>query len=156
MKILILDDESGRRTAMQNCLQERFYQYETVFFDNAKEMVRFLEANHGSALIISLDHDLGPTARSNGDASDPGTGRDVANYLSEHSPCCPIIVATTNSAAGDGMEYLLREAHWEVHRVYPWGDLEWISSRWFRTLRNAIVGSARPRNRQPDSVEKPS
>ena len=109
-------------------------------------MLAFLATNLASVLIISLDHDLVPKPQRNGTSVDPGTGRGVADFLALQTPSCPIIIATTNSAAGDGMEFLLRDAHWETHRVHPWGDLEWISSQWSRTLRNAIVGSARARS----------
>jgi NAD+-processing family protein with receiver domain len=129
---------------MLACLRDRFHQYESVFFDQAKEMLAYLETNLPSALIISLDHDLELLPQHNGKLLDPGTGRDVANFLATQPPSCPIIIHTTNSAAGDGMEFLLRDAHWETHRVHPWGDLEWISTQWLRTLRNAVVASARP------------
>lgn len=146
MKIVILEDNIDRREVMQNCLRDRFHQYETVFFDDAKEMRTYLESHLALVLIISLDHDLELKPRRNSKPVDTGTGREVADFLALQPPSCPIIIATTNSAAGDSMEFLLREAHWEIHRVHPWGDLEWISSQWFRTLRNAIVGSAKPRN----------
>lgn len=152
MKILILEDNQDRQAAMQRCLQDRFHQYETVFFNDAHEMAGYLESNLGDALIISLDHDLELMDQRNGAVADPGTGRTVADYLATKTPVCPIVIATTNSSAGDGMEFLLRDANWEIHRVYPWGDLEWIPSHWFRTLRNAIVGTARePSSSHPAS-----
>ena len=132
---------------MNDCVHDRFHQYETVFFDDARKMRAYLETQLRGALIISLDHDLVAKPQHNGESLDPGTGREVADFLAMRTPSCPIINHTTNSAAGDGMEFLLREAHWETHRVHPWGDLEWISSQWFRTLRNAIVASARPRQK---------
>ncbi len=145
MKIIILEDNYDRQAEMRRCLQDRFHQYEIVFFDEAKEMVAYLESNLASALIISLDHDLELIPQKNGKLLDRGTGREVADSLVQREPACPVIIHTTNSAAGDGMEFLLREARWETHRVHPWGDLEWISSKWLRTLRNAVVASARPR-----------
>jgi hypothetical protein len=145
MKIVILEDNEGRRSAMRDCLHDRFQQYESIFFADAKKMCAYLEANLQSVLIISLDHDLELEPRDNGKPLDPGTGRGVAEFLALRPPCCPIIIATTNSAAGDGMEFLLREANWDIHRVHPHGDMEWVPSVWFRTVRNAIVGLARPR-----------
>jgi len=145
MKILILEDNMDRRAAMQSCLRDRFHQYETVFFDSASEMLSHLETHLSESLVISLDHDLEISSAKNGKSVDPGTGREVADFLARRTPSCPVLIATTNSVAGDGMEFALREAHWETHRVHPWGDLEWIPSQWFRTLRNAIVGTARPR-----------
>jgi CheY-like chemotaxis protein len=150
MKIVILEDNSDRRSEMERCLRDRFRHYESVFFDDAKLMRVFLETNLASTLVISLDHDLEPKSQHNGKPLDPGTGRQLADFLVQQPPACPIIIATTNSAAGDGMEFVLREAHWETHRVYPWGDLEWISSQWFRTVRNAIVATAKPREKSPN------
>jgi CheY-like chemotaxis protein len=147
MKILILEDNVDRQAAMQACLRDRFYQYEHVFFDDTKKMLAHLEADLSDSLIISLDHDLEIRSKRNGKAVDPGSGRDIANFLDDKAPTCPVIIATTNSAAGDAMEFALREAHWQTHRVHPWGDLEWITTQWFRTLRDAIVGSARPARR---------
>lgn len=145
MKILILEDNADRRAEMQRCLRDRFHQYESVFFADAHEMTAYLESNLNDALVISLDHDLELIdAKPNGQMHDCGTGRVVADYLAKKSPSCPIIVATTNSHAGDGMEFLLRDAGWEVHRVHPYGDTEWISTVWFKTLRKAIVASAKP------------
>jgi CheY-like chemotaxis protein len=149
MKILILEDNADRQLAMQRCLRDRFHQYEFVFFDDAKKMLVFLEKNLDCALIISLDHDLEPKLQHNGQSVDPGTGRDVADFLARQAPACPVIIHTTNSAAGDGMEFLLRDAHWQTHRVFPWGDLEWIASQWLPTVRNAVVASAKPRTKNP-------
>jgi CheY-like chemotaxis protein len=145
LKILILEDNADRQSEMRSCLRDRFYQYDLAFFDDAKQMVTYLETNLSGALVISLDHDLDSKHQSNGKAVDPGTGRAVADFLAQHTPVCPVIIHTTNSAAGDGMEFMLREAHWETHRVHPFGDLEWIPTKWLRTLRNAVVASAKPR-----------
>jgi hypothetical protein len=128
---------------MQICLRDRFHQYESVFFADAHEMMKYLDSNLANALIISLDHDLEMLDHHDGQMIDPGTGRMIADYLAQKTPVCPVIIATTNSNAGDGMEFLLCNAHWETHRVHPWGDLEWIPTHWFRTLRDAIVGTAR-------------
>jgi CheY-like chemotaxis protein len=155
MKIIILEDNRDRQAEMRRCLQDRFHQYEAVIFDEAKEMVAYLEGNLKSALIISLDHDLELVPQPNGKLLDSGTGREVADFLAQRKPACPVIIHTTNSAAGDGMEFLLREAHWETHRVHPYGDLEWISGAWLRTLRNAVVASARPRAQKEKNGQGP-
>ena len=52
MKILILEDDDRRRTAMQDFLRDRFHQYETVFFDDAKENASVL----GNKLGFGADH----------------------------------------------------------------------------------------------------
>lgn len=144
MKILILEDNQDRQAVMGRCLKDRFYQHEILFFDDAAEMRRFLELRLDEALLIALDHDLELKPASNGQLVDPGTGREIAEFLAGQRPICPIIIHTTNSAAGDAMEFLLRDARWEVRRVHPYGDTEWIPEVWFRAVRNAIVAAARP------------
>jgi len=124
-----------------------------VFFDSALDMRRFLENDLSDTIMISLDHDLELKAPRNGEAIDAGTGRDIVDFLAEQSPTCPIVIATTNSVAGDGMEFALKDAGCETHRVHPWGNLEWISTRRFRTLRDAIVNSAR-RNPATNNSER--
>jgi len=146
-KIVILEDNKPRRDVMRDCVRDRFHQFELVFFDDAAEMRTYLETNLRDTLIISLDHDLEMKPQENGELKDPGTGREVADFLAAQTPSCPIIIASTNTTAADSMDYLLRDAHWETHRVYPWGDLEWISTQWFKTLRNAIVSTAKPRDK---------
>jgi CheY-like chemotaxis protein len=143
MKILILEDNADRQAAMRSCLNDRFHQFPHVFFDNALDMRRYLENELSDAIAISLDHDLELKSIRNGKSIDPGTGRDVADFLAERGPSCPIVIATTNSVSGDAMEFALRDAGWKKHRVHPWGDLDWIPTQWFRALRDAIVGSAR-------------
>jgi len=149
MKIVILEDNCDRQGAMKSCLLDRFHQYDIVIFDNARTMCDFLETNLTSALLICLDHDLELPVQQNGKVTDPGSGRDVADWLALKPACCPIVIHTTNSAAGDGMEFLLRDAQWQVQRVHPYGDLEWIPAVWFRAVRDAIVSSAQPRSKVP-------
>ena len=105
MKILILEDNADRQLAMQRCLRDRFHQYESVFFDDAKEMQAFLEKNLACALIISLDHDLEPSLQHNGQSVDPGTGRDVADYLAQQAPACPVISTQPTQPRGTGWNF---------------------------------------------------
>ena len=70
---------------------------------------------------------------------DPGTGREVADYLAAKTPVCPVVIHTTNTPAALGMEMVLKDAHWKTYRVLPFDDLEWIPTDWFRTVRRAIV-----------------
>lgn len=143
MRIVILEDNKDRQATMLSCLNDRFHQHEVVFFENAREMCEFLMENLPSVLLISLDHDLELLPGADTRLVDPGTGRDVADFLAAQPPTFPIVVHTTNTAAGDGMEFLLRDAGWEVRRVHPYDDLAWIPEAWFRVVRNAIVESVR-------------
>ena len=140
MKIIILEDNADRQEAMRACLVDRFYQYEIHFFDDSAEMIRFLDEHLADAIVIALDHDLDLKPGPEGRWIDPGTGREVADFLAERAPTCPVILHTTNAPAAVGMEAVLRDAGWKTRRVVPFGDLEWIETAWFSAMRRAIVG----------------
>jgi hypothetical protein len=139
MKIVILEDNPERTATMRRCLADRFYQYDAQFFDDAAQMKDYLEMHLAETLLIGLDHDLELKSTPTGEYLDPGTGRDVTDYLSRRPPVCPVVIHTTNSAAAQGMEAVLTEARWKTYRVIPFNDLEWIPTEWFRTIRRAIV-----------------
>jgi CheY-like chemotaxis protein len=139
MKIVILEDNEDRQAVMRRCLQDRFHQFEQRFFDGAPEMMDYLETHLEDTIVIGLDHDLELKPGPKGTVTDPGTGRDIADYLARRPPVCPVVLHTTNSPAAQGMEGVLQEAGWHTRRVYPLGDLEWIPTEWFRAIRQAIV-----------------
>ena len=86
-KIVILEDNPERRAAMNRCLQDRFYQFEIVFFEAAAPMRSFLESHLGKTIAIGLDHDLDLQIGEDGRATDAGTGREVADYLAAKNRC---------------------------------------------------------------------
>ena len=143
MKIVILEDNQERRAAMLHCLEDKFYQFEKIFFGEPAGMIDFLKDNLPETIAISLDHDLELIPIPGEKALDPGTGREVADYLAQQSPSCPVIIHTSNANAGSGMEMILQDANWETYRVCPCGDLDWIPGQWFRTMRKAIVRSVK-------------
>jgi len=150
MKIVILEDNTDRQTVMRACLADRFYTFDAHFFDDAGETIRFLDEYLPETLVISLDHDLELKPCPDGRSADPGTGREVADFLAGRAPGCPVIIASTNSSAADGMEKVLRGAGWKTRRVVPFDDMHWIETDWFVAMRRAIVGPVR-RSPQPRS-----
>src|SRR5262245_11343622 len=143
MKIAILEDNEERQAVMRACLADRFYQYDSRIFDDSAEMIRFLAVHLVDTLAISLDHDLELKPGPKGRCIDPGTGREVADFLAGREPVCPVIIHTTNSQAAAGMVMVLREARWKTRRVLPFDDLSWIEADWFPAIRRAIVGPIR-------------
>lgn len=152
MKIAILEDNQDRQTVMRAWLADRFYQYDVRIFDEPGEMIRFLDQHLADTLVISLDHDMELKAGPEGRSIDPGTGREVADFLAGKEPVCPVIIHTTNAQAAAGMESVLWGAGWETRRVVPFDDMEWIGTHWFPAIRRAIVGPIRkqvpPRSRR--------
>src|ERR1700684_3287073 len=97
--IAILDDEPDRIGAMLPLLAAQLKQYDVQVFENAPDMISWLAENLGRICLLSLDHDLRPNQIRNGAIFDPGTGRDVADFLASRQPQCHIILHTTNRMA---------------------------------------------------------
>ena len=128
--ILIMDDDEARLSAMNNMIAGSYPDYETVLIDNAPDTIAWLKDHLLSAALMSLDHDLGPNSKRDGETFDPGTGRDVVDYLVTQKPACPVIVHTTNHIARDGMLFALEGAGCKTSFVVPHDDLEWIHGTW--------------------------
>jgi CheY-like chemotaxis protein len=136
--ILVLEDDEDRAAAMKQVLAERFGQYKRVFFDNAPETIAWLKENLRETALICLDHDLGPNRHLGDDVFDPGTGRDVVDYLASQIPHCPVVMHTTNDWAAPGMEMALKDVGWKCSRVIPSTDLKWVETIWFRQVSKFI------------------
>lgn len=143
--IAILEDDSGRVSAMRDRLNELFSDWAYIFFNNAPDMIEWLETHLSECIVISLDHDLGPSWKRDGELFDPGTGRDVVDYLVTKSPQCPLIIHSSNAEAVIGMEMALTEVNWQVERVIPFvslgsliGSAEWIDTDWTETINRLL------------------
>ena len=136
--IAILDDDDQRVTTMRNLLAESLPHYEPVSFDNAPDMIEWLQNHLKSTVLISLDHDLGPSRARNGETFDLGTGQDVVNYLTTQQPLCPVIVHTANYLAAPGMEQMLNDSGWTSSRVIPVNNLDWIDHAWIPEIRRHL------------------
>ena len=144
-QICILEDNPQRHATMRDCLDDRFHQYKAVFFNEAALMIEHLREHLSEVIAIGLDHDLELIPNGKGKPTDPGTGRQVANFLAELPPTCPVVIHSTNSAAAKGMEMLLDEKGWTTYLVHPWGDLKWIGTEWLPTLRKALLRGLKSR-----------
>lgn len=155
MRALILEDNRDRRVAMIGRLMERFPFLQIAFFDESDKMIDFMRSDTlQDVAIISLDHDLELIPGQDGTWIDPGTGLDVARWLSERpKPICPVVVHTTNSRGADEMMRLLKKSHWSSYRVIPYDDLRWIDTDWFAAVRNAIVNYVP--ERRPTPISQP-
>lgn len=141
LQIVVLEDNSERRSAMIDDLLDRFAQYDIILFATAVEMLDHLQRYPGRQLAICLDHDLDLIPIQGKRLIDPGTGRDVADYLSTQTPSCPVIIHSSNAIAVSGMTEVLEESGWNVLRVIPDADTQWIHREWFATVRDAVVSS---------------
>jgi hypothetical protein len=149
LSIAVLEDNAGRRAAMEASLRDRFHQYEPRFFDSALGLLDFLREHLSEVIVVCLDHDLELQPGPDGTLIDPGTGRQIAEYLAEQKPACPVVIHSTNTAAADSMAMLLDETGWRTYRVVPYGDLEWIPREWLRTVRQAVLDTAQSTKLKP-------
>jgi len=131
--IAILEDDTGRTSAMRELLDAHLSQFEHRFFISADAMIEWLAIHLDHLLIISLDHDLEPIGQAN-----PGTGRIVADYLAMKKPRCPVIIHSTNRHAVVGMKQTLEDAEWLVTTVMPYEDLQWVGEAWWPLMLQSI------------------
>ncbi len=136
--IVILEDDGRRAEAMRRQILGIASQSTMVFFENAPDMVDWLQDNLGSVDLLCLDHDLGPNRDRNGEVFDPGVGRDVVDYLATQDPCCPVLIHSSNDPAAQGMHFALKEAGWHNERVVPYDDLAWIEVVWLPAVTRIL------------------
>ena len=128
--ILLLDDSEDRLTLMRSVLVKSCPQYDIVCFDNAPDIIKWVKENLSSVVLMSLDHDLGPNRKRDGQTFDPGTGKDVVDYLETQQPVCHVFVHSSNYEGRDRMIFSLETAGWTTTQIRPHDDLEWISDTW--------------------------
>ncbi len=149
MRILVLEDNDDRIAAMRSAIADRFGQYAVSFFKSCDEMKSAITQDGlADVVAIALDHDLEMLPGPEGRMVDPGTGVEMAEWLKDQSPKCPVVVHTTNTSGGTEMVRLLRKAGWRVERVVPYDGESWIATAWFSLIRTYILESERP-NRHP-------
>ena len=132
--VLMLEDDTERVEWFTAALGRADPSLRLVVWRSARRMLGELPDLLPSARLVSLDHDLEPDPA---DLGDPGDGLDVAKWLAERQPVCPVIVHTSNGVRGDAMMGELELGGWEHHRVYPLGD-DWIEVDWYRVVRRLL------------------
>lgn len=103
MKILVLDDDQYRLKQFQ----QRLIGHVVHCTETASDTIKMLSEE--SFDVVFLDHDLGGTAYV---PSGPGTGYEVAKWLSEHVDRKPkqIVIHSFNAPGANNMKSLLPEA----------------------------------------------
>jgi hypothetical protein len=124
--LLMLEDDGERIERFSAVLKVIAPAMPLVVWRSAKQMVREVAPFLSTARLISLDHDLEPLA---GDEEDPGDGIEVARFLAERPPVCPVIIHSSNGTRSDWMVGELELGGWNYKRVAPIGD-DWIEAYW--------------------------
>jgi CheY-like chemotaxis protein len=139
LHVLLLEDNSERVAAMGEVLAELASEITVRLTDNAPEFTELLDRELPFADLVLLDHDLGPSREVSGTRVDPGDGRDVAAALSRRTPCCPVIIHSTNISAAFSMESTLVDSGWKVSAIVPYCDLVWVREAWLPLVMKSLA-----------------
>ncbi len=131
--ILMLEDDEDRVRGFQSAVASLGQDFRLRIWRDAPTMIAEGPACFAEALLISLDHDLEAMS---GEAY-PGTGLDVAEFLSLHAPMCPVILHTSNFDGRLAMHNKLRTSGWTVATVPP-READWIQASWLPMARRLI------------------
>lgn len=123
--VLILDDRAERRAEFERVASDLGLRVKV--WNDATRMRSECEMFFPDAALISLEHDL-----------DGETGLDVAKFLAEKKPVCPVIVHTSNTDRSYSICNELRFADWRVDRVGPIGE-KWIEKYWTKKAREMLA-----------------
>ncbi len=133
--VLILEDNDERIAAFQQAVGTLGSGFDLKVWRDAPSMIAECETFFPTAALISLDHDLNPIP---GAIADPGTGVDVARFLGDFIPVCPVLIHSSNTDRVYSMHNELRFAGWVVDRVGPIGT-DWIETSWLRGARGLLT-----------------
>lgn len=133
--ILILEDSEDRIVGFKKVVAELGDGFDLKIWHDAPSMIAECEQLFPNAALICLDHDLNPQP---GATVDPGTGLDVAQFLADFLPVCPVLIHTSNTDRAYSMQNELRFANWMVNRVGPLGT-DWIETTWTKRVRELLA-----------------
>lgn len=133
--VLILEDKPERQAEFERLAPTLGEQFEVLIWDDANRMRSECERFLPQAALISLEQDLDAKP---GATTDPGSGLDVAKFLAEKKPVCPVIVHTSNTDRSFSILNELRFADWRVDRVGPFGE-RWIEKYWAQKAKEMLV-----------------
>jgi ADP-ribosylglycohydrolase len=142
--ILILEDNPARVARIRHALASLGPGFDLRVWSDAHSMCVECEALFPNTALISLDHDLNPAP---GATRDPGTGLDVARFLGDFLPVCPVIVHSQNMERVWSMYNELRFAGWAVEQAGGLG-VDWSEAAWLRHARQLLANYANTWNIQ--------
>jgi ADP-ribosylglycohydrolase len=132
--ILILEDNEARAELLREAVATLGDNYSIKTWSDAGSMCAECEEYFAETALISLDHDLNPKS---GAADDPGTGLDVARFLGDFLPVCPVIVHSQNMENVWTMHNELRFAGWTVAQAGGMGT-DWSQASWLKCAREIL------------------
>jgi ADP-ribosylglycohydrolase len=129
--ILILESRDDRIASFQKAVVELGSDFRLRIWRDARSMIADCAELFPNASLISLDYELNPQSDV---APGSGTGLDVARFLGDFLPVCPVVIHSSNT---DGARFILKElrsARWIVEQIAPVG-IDWIERKWLGRVR---------------------
>lgn len=150
--ILILEDNEERIAAFRTAVSAFGREFEVVIWRDAPSMIAECERYFRTAALICLDHDLNPAP---GAIDDPGTGLEVAQFLADFLPVCPVLIHSSNTERVYSMHNELRFSKWHAERVGPIGQ-DWIPTTWLRSATRLLneFGNTWEASLPPDRADR--
>lgn len=130
-----MEDDEDRIRAFERAIYVLGSEFQMRLWRDAPTMIAECPDVLETTCLISLDHDLAPLSER---LPDPGTGLQVAEFLSQQPPVCPVILHTSNYERRWSMHNEFRFAGWRVVIVPPLGN-DWIQNSWLRNVK-ALIG----------------
>jgi hypothetical protein len=136
--LLMLEDNTERLERFAAVLRNIDPSLALRVWRDAHAMIREAEPLLGSAVLISLDHDLEPESG----GADPGDGYMVVKWLVGQPTMRPVIIHTSNRERSSWMAGEFELAGWRYWRVAPLGE-DWVEVDWQRIVRRLLKKAGR-------------
>jgi hypothetical protein len=133
--ILILEDSDDRIFAFEKAVAALGSDYSLKLWHDAPTMIEECAGYFGRSVLISLDYQL---MRRSGAVVEPGNGFQVAQYLCNQQPVCPVIIHTSADERRWSMFNALSFAKWDAHVVVPNGRF-WIRDSWSTLVKRLLA-----------------
>jgi ADP-ribosylglycohydrolase len=133
--ILILEDNPARVALLRHAISQLGSEFTVKVWNSVPSMRAECESYFSDTALITLDHDLNPEP---GATADPGTGVEIAQFLGDFMPVCPVIVHSQNTERVWSMFNELRFAGWIVQQAGGMGT-DWSEAAWLRCARDMIA-----------------
>ncbi len=150
--IHILDNRDDCIAGFQQAVAASGNDLQLRVWRNANSMIAGCSELFPNAALLSLNCESDPRG---GDAVEMGTALDVARFIGDFPPACPVIIHSSNADGARAVLKELRAAHWMVEHIAPLGP-DWIERRWLVRVRTLLddFGNTWSAHLPPDHLER--
>ena len=132
--IHILENRDNRVAEFQKAVAELGSDFQLRLWQDVHSMIAGCAECFPNAALFSLDCELD---RRPGVDIRPGAGLDLARFLGDFPPVCPVVIHSSNTEGARAVLKELRSARWMVEHIAPLGA-DWIERRWLGRARALV------------------